>query len=195
MNRRAEKTGSSIIKRIIIPILIIGMISYAGYSYYAGHRGERKAQETIETLKTMIPGLGVDSDVVTGLGRDPLAYLSIDGIDIVGVLEIPSLDIMAPVTGQAVDDEEYFAKWLDGSPVKGHFRISGGRDDLFRRLASLKPGDRVVFTDIDGVRYGYEVLTQYHLKRWDEGDNELLLCYETDEDTYFVVGCSMILTK
>ena len=80
------------------------MISYAGYSYYAGHRGERKAQETIETLKTMIPGLGVDNDVVTGLGRDPLAYLSIDGVDIVGVIEIPSLDIMAPVMGQAQDD-------------------------------------------------------------------------------------------
>lgn len=195
MNRRTERTGSSIIRRIIIPILIIGVISYAVYSFYDGTRGERKAQSIVETLGQMIPGLGTDSDVATGLGRDPLASVSIEGVDIVGVLEIPSLDIMAPVTGQAQDDEENFAKWLDGSPVKGHFKIISGRDDLFRRLPSLKPGDRVAFTDIDGVRYRYEVMTQYHLKRWDEGDNELMLCYESDKDTYFVVGCSMMLSE
>ena len=195
MNRRAERTGSSIIRRIIIPILIIGVISYAGYSFYDGTRGERKARSIIEALGQMIPGLGVDSDVAMGLGRDPLASVPIEGIDIVGVLEIPSLDIMAPVMGQAQDDEEYFAKWLDGSPVKGHFKIIGGRDDLFRRLSGLKPGDRVAFTDIDGVRYRYEVMTQYHLKRWDEGDNELMLCFESDKDTYFVVGCNMMLSE
>ena len=56
----------------------------------------------------------------------------------------------------------------------------------------LKPGDKVAFTDIDGVRYEYEVTTQYHLKKWDQGENELQLCYETtDDDTYFVVGCGV----
>ena len=66
---------------------------------------------------------------------------------------------------------------------------------MFRRIAGLSPGDRVTFTDVDGVRYGYEVMTQYHLKKWDEGDNDLLVCYESDDDTYFVVGCSAILSK
>ena len=171
------------------------MFAFIAYNFYSGSRGDRRAKEVIATLKSIIPGLGVESDIVTGLGRDPLASISIDGIDIVGVLEIPSLDIMTPVMGQSQDDIEYFTKWLDGSPVKGHFSIIGGRDDIFRKLASLSPGDRVTFTDIDGVRYGYEVMTQYHLKKWDEGDNELLLCYESDNDTYFVVGCSMILTN
>ena len=190
-----EKKGKPSLIRVIVAIAIIGLIAFSAYNIYTGNRGDRKAADTIETLKTIIPGLGIETDEATGLGRDPLASLSIDGIDIVGVLEIPSLDIMTPVMGQTQDDIEYFTKWLDGSPVKGHFSIIGGRDDIFRKLASLKPGDRVTFTDIDGVRYGYEVKTQYHLKKWDVGDNELLLCYETDNDTYFVVGCSMILTK
>lgn len=191
---RVKKEKPSII-RVIILIIIFAMFAFIAYNFYSGSRGDRRSKDVIMTLKTIIPGLGVESDIVTGLGRDPLASISIDGIDIVGVLEIPSLDIMTPVMGQSQDDIEYFTKWLDGSPIKGHFSIIGGRDDVFRKLASLSPGDRVTFTDIDGVRYGYEVMTQYHLKKWNEGDNELLLCYESDNDTYFVVGCSMILTN
>ena len=140
-------------------------------------------------LQNIIPGLGSDTGVSTGLGRDPLAAVSIDGTDIVGVLEIPSLNIDAPVTAKDYS-EEYFATWLDGSPASGHFEILGNQADLFRNLPKLKPGDRVSFTDVDGVRYNYTVATQYHLKKWDDGDNDLLLCYTTDDDTYFVVGCT-----
>lgn len=191
---KAKKGKPSII-RIIISIIIVGMFAFIAYNIFSLNQGGRRAKDVIATLETIIPGLGVESDVATGLGRDPLASVSIDGIDIVGVLEIPSLDVVAPVMSQSQDDIEYFTKWLDGSPVKGHFKISGGRDDVFRKIASLSPGDRVAFTDVDGVRYGYEVMTQYHLKKWDEGDNDLLICYESDNDTYFVVGCSSILTK
>lgn len=191
---KANKGRKSLI-RIVISVLVIGMISFIAYSVYSANRGDRKAKDMIESLKTIIPGLGVESDVVTGLGRDPLASVSMDGIDIVGVVEVPSLDIMAPVMSENQDEIEYFTKWIGGSPVKGHFKIAGGHSDVFRKLSSLKPGDRVIFTDIDGIRYSYEVMTQYHLKKWDEGDNELQLCYESDDDTYFVVGCTMILTK
>ena len=51
------------------------------------------------------------------------------------------------------------------------------------------PGDNVSFTDVYGTTYEYKVTTQYHLKNWDEGDNDLLLCYRTDSDTVFTVGC------
>ena len=50
-------------------------------------------------------------------------------------------------------------------------------------------GDKVAFTDIDGVRYNYIVTTQFHLKDWDEADQDLMLCYKTDDNTQFVLGC------
>jgi len=192
---RSGKKGSSKIIRLVIAAVVICVAGYIGYTIYSGTRGDREAKNVIKSLERIIPGLGQESDMATGLGRDPLASVSIDDIDIVGVLEIPSLDIMAPVTSKAQDEVEYFTKWLDGSPVKGNFKVLGGRNDVFRKLAKLKPGDRVAFTDVDGVRYMYEVMTQYHLKKWDKGDNELLLCYESDNDTYFVVGCTMIMGK
>ena len=77
-----------------------------------------------------------------------------------------------------------------GSPAKGKFRIKGGRDDVFRKIEKAAPGDSVAFTDIDGVRYSYRVSTQFHLKDWDKADYDLMLCYESDEDTDFVLGCT-----
>jgi LPXTG-site transpeptidase (sortase) family protein len=113
-------------------------------------------------------------------------------VDIVGCLEIPSIDLRAPVTVKGAQ-QEGFATWLGGSPVKGRFSIIGGRDDVFRKLAKAKPGDRVMFTDIDGVRYVYEVTTQYHLKEWDKGDNDLMICFDSDSQTRFVLGCTKAL--
>ena len=140
-------------------------------------------------MKTLVPNLGVDTGIATGQGRDPLAALSIDEIDIVGCIEVPSIDLMAPVTASGYE-EEGFATIDGGSPVKGNLRLIGGRADVFRKISHAKPGDTVAFTDIDGVRYSYRVTTQFHLKDWDEADHDLMLCYRTDDNTQFVLGCT-----
>ncbi len=183
-----NKHGSSNLIRMIVALVLIVVLGLTGWKIYSNRHGGSNAESVMATLYEIIPNLGVDTGISTGVGKDPLAAISVNGIDIVGVLEVPSLNINAPVTGKA-DREEFFASWLDGSPVQGHFQVVGGRDDLFRNLSKLKPSDRVYFTDVDGVRYRYEVTTQYHLKKWDVGENDLQLCYETDNDTYFVVGC------
>jgi len=104
----SAKKGKPSIIRIIIVIIIVGMFAFFAYNMYSLNRGDRWAKEVIATLENIIPGLGIESGVATGLGRDPLASVSIDDIDIVGVLEIPSLDVMAPVMSQSQDDVEYF---------------------------------------------------------------------------------------
>ena len=43
---------------------------------------------------------------------------------------------------------------------------------------------------MDGARYRYEVTTQLNLKNWDDADYDLMLCYDTDDQTQFVVGCT-----
>ena len=179
-------------KKIIILILVLllcGGAAFGGYYYYQLHQGNREADAVLDAMYNVVPNLGQENDGATGNGRDPLAAMSINGIDIVGCLEIPSLNIMAPVRGKGSEGPG-FATWHSGSPVKGNLRISAAQEDLFRSIGKLRPGDKVFFTDIDGIRYSYQVTTQYHLKNWDEGDNELMLSYETDSDTHFVVGCS-----
>ena len=178
-------------KRIVkwvITAALLAVISYGAYTTVQLSSSMKHANEVLDTMKTLVPNLGVDTGISTGQGREPLAALSIDGIDIVGCIESASINLMAPVTAQGYE-EAGFAAIVSGSPVKGNLRLTGGRKDVFRKLAKTKPGDTVAFTDIDGVRYKYLVTTQFHLKDWDEADYDLMLCYKTDNNTQFVVGC------
>lgn len=174
---------------LIAVVLIIAAAAFCGYRYLQLEKASRQAEEVMETLRSVIPDFGIDTDSSSGQGRDPLPALVIDDKSIVGCIEIPSIDLMAPVTAAGYDAEG-FATVLGGSPVKGRFRIRGGRDDVFRKISKAQPGDRVAFTDIDGIRYRYRVTTQFHLKDWDEADNDLMLCYRTDDKTVFVLGCT-----
>ena len=185
---KKQKRSSNRIK-IAACLILITLAAFAGWKIYGDMSGSSKAGRVMKTLYEIVPGLGTDNGSQRGAGRETLSAVSIEGLDIVGVIEIPALDIMVPVTGKGCD-EEFFVSWLDGSPVKGQLRLAGGRNDIFRNLAKLQPGDNVSFTDIEGVRYDYRVMTQFHIKKWDEADNALQLCYETDSDTYFVVGCT-----
>ncbi len=177
---------------IIITIIVICAAAFAGWYVYTHKTAGDKADAVVKDLESLIPGLGAEEGYSSGAGRDPMGSLIVRGVDIVGCLEIPSIDLRAPVTVKG-GTEQGFAAWLGGSPVKGHFSIIGGMDDVFRNLAKAKPGDRVIFTDIDGVRYEYQVTTQYHLKKWDKGDNDLMLCFNSDSQTRFVLGCTKTL--
>ena len=181
-------TRSNVVK-LIAALLLITAVGYCGYKFYQLHTGSQHAESVLETMKSVIPNLGVDTGESTGRGRDPLPELVIDDKPIVGCLEVPAIDVMAPVT---VPDygESGFATMIGGSPVKGNFQIEGSHDDIFSDLSKLKPGDTAAFTDIDGVRYNYRVTTQFHLKDWDEADQDLMLCFRIDNDTMFVVVCT-----
>ena len=184
-------------KRIIILaviLLVTAVLAYEGYGYLQGRTdSEARAAEVMEKMQQMVPGLqksdDKDAPESSGTGRDPLVAMSIDGTDYVGCLSIPSLDVMIPVTSGETDDP-YFAGYIGGSALKGKLRLKGQWSGAFMGLSDLKPGNKVYFIDMDGVKYVYKVTTQYHLKSWDEGDNDLLLCYESDDKTDFVVGCT-----
>lgn len=175
--------------RLAIILLILAAIAFAGYRFLMIRQADRDAEEVLNAMNDLIPGLGVDSGISTGAGRDPLLTLSINNVDIVGCLEIPSLDLMVPVT---VKDEggDGFASVVSGSPVKGKFMLEGDHETTFIKLSKAQPGAKVTFTDIDGVRYNYSVITQFHLKNWDEADNDLMVTYRTDDQTRFVLGCA-----
>lgn len=181
-------TRSNVLK-LIAALLLITVVGYCGYKFLQIRTGSQHAESVLETMQSVIPNLGVDTGESTGRGRDPLPELVIDDKPIVGCLEIPAIDVMSPVTAPDYG-ESGFATVVGGSPVKGNFQIEGSHDDIFSDLSNLKPGDTAAFTDIDGVRYNYRVTTQFHLKDWDEADQDMMLCFRTDNDTMFVVGCT-----
>ena len=177
------------IAAIVAVLLVAAGLMRGGYLVKQQRAVKGQAQEVLEAMTTLIPGLGTETEGSGTMGRDPLASLSIHDNDIVGCLEIPSLDLTAPVLAKG-SKKAYFVTWKSGSPVKGKLRLQGGHKDIFADLVKAKPGDKVIFTDIDGVRYVYDVTTQYHLKAWAKADNDLILSYTVDENTDFVLGCT-----
>ncbi len=186
---KGKKRNAFWIAAIIALLLVAAGLFRGGYLIRGQKAAKKQAEDVLLTMQTLIPGLGTETEGSGTTGRDPLAALSVSDHDIVGCLEIPSLDIMAPVLTKK-SRQEYFVTWKSGSPVKGKLRLQGGRKDVFRDLSKANPGDKVIFTDIDGVRYAYTVTTQYHLKDWAKADNDLMLCYTVDEKTDFVLGCT-----
>ena len=177
-------------KNKIITILVIAAVcaaAAAGALYMQRKNASSEADSVLTTMKQLIPGLGVETGIQAGDGKDPLPVITLNDIDIVGCLEIPSIDLMAPVKAKG-ENKGGFITYKSGSAVKGKLFLYGSRNDVFAGLAKVKPGDRAAFTDVDGVRYLYSVLTQFHLKKWDEADYDLMLYYNTDSKTRFVVG-------
>lgn len=188
-------TGKIIL--IVVLILVAAVLACGGYYFSHLKASNGQARGVISSLEDLIPGYALDAenedpDENFTPGRDPLESFEVDGRQIVGALDIPALNLRAPVLDKD-QKEAFFVTWISGSPVKGTFRLEGGYEDVFFKLAKLKPGDRVIFTDMDGVRYVYEVTTQYHLKDWAEATNDLLLCYPADDQTDFVVGCTRVM--
>lgn len=184
---RKDSGGTGKIVLIVILVVIAAAALTAGYRAMHIKKVSAEADDVLRSMYEVVPGLGNENSVQSGDGKDPLPAVPINDIDIIGCLEVPSIDLTVPVTAKS-EARAGFASYLDGSAVKGRLRLTGNRDDVFGRISKLKPGAKAAFTDMDGVRYSYRVLTQFHLKKWDRADYDLMLCYFTDDKTRFVVG-------
>ena len=174
---------------VLIIAVLIALLLCVCYIFLPKKQENAESQAVIQTMEELVPYFGTDQTDSSGMGRDPLPVMQVNGVDIVGAIEIPSLDLRAPVTDKGVK-KKYFARWVSGSPVKGRLRLMGGKNDVFSRISKGKPGEMVIFTDVDGVRYEYSITTQFHLKDWSKADYDLMLCYKVDSDTKFVLGCT-----
>ena len=183
------RTGKETWKVILIMIVAVFAIAAAilGYRAIQIKRASAEAEEVLKAMYKIVPGLESGSEAQSGDGQDPFPAVTINDVDIVGCLEAPSIGLKVPVTSKS-EEKAGLATYAGGSPVKGGLTITGDRAGAFRNIEKLEPKEKVSFTDMDGVRYDYRVLTQFHLKNWDEAEYDLMLCYETDDKTMFVVG-------
>lgn len=84
---------------------------------------------------------------------------TVDGVDYIGVIAVPSLPLELPVAS------EWSYERLKTSPCRYSGSVYSGDMVLcahnysshFGQIKTLKPGDAVVFTDVDGNVYNYEV--------------------------------------
>ncbi len=87
----------------------------------------------------------------------PLAQ--INGRDCLGLLELPALERTLPVLAVSDDASLKYAPGCYAGSVYARNMVIAGHNytSHFGKLRTLKAGDRVFFTDLDGNRFAYEV--------------------------------------
>ncbi|MCD8091169.1 MAG: sortase [Clostridiales bacterium] len=154
---------------ITLGVLMIGAaFLLTGYNILDGLRAEKAAErETVilkegleEAAETAPDNFTADeTPIYVRYPEMEMPFISFDGENYVGVLEIPSLGLELPVKG------DYSLKGLKTAPCR--FSGSVYLDNMiicghnytshFGNLKNLTPGDQVNFTDGDGNPFSYIV--------------------------------------
>ena len=154
-------------------LLIAAALCVAVYNVWENRSAARHSEEAVSVLTGQIPeepsALPLEDEAASGgeieipdhiLAPDmEMPVLPMDGMDYIGILELPALDLTLPV----ISEWSYPALKL--APCR--FSGSAYQDDMviaahnyrthFSRLSELPEGSRVTFTDTDGNRFDFEV--------------------------------------
>lgn len=162
-------------------VLILAALSLLVYNRIENNRGEKEAKDSLAVLEQDIPyqktldrikndGYSkVPADNFGGgmnplqpeleLPNKPEKIVTTNGIDYIGVINIPAMDKTLPVTSGC----------NNRLMKKGACRYAGTVNDtnliicahnlpaFFKGLADLNSGDTIIFIDPDGQEYVYEI--------------------------------------
>ena len=153
-------------------VLLLAALGLTAYNLYEGMAAQKTAAAAVTHLETVVPPVPapvypVPEDVeeveIPDYLLDPTMEMPTEQVGdwaYIGVLEIPSLGLSLPV----IEDWNYPA--LRVAPCR--YTGSAYRDDLiivahnyrahFASLQELTPGDKAIFTDMDGNVFSYEMV-------------------------------------
>ena len=162
-----KKNG--LIRKICI-IAGIGLVTAAIVVLFAWqctiHTAEKQTKEYVNAIRESIPE---PQDTVSEERSDnTMPTLSIDETDFVGILEMPRHESALPVCTTWENISKYPCRF-DGSIYDSTLQIGGtsqkGQYDFYR---DISVGDPVIFTDMEGNSFSYEVTDLYYAKSADK---------------------------
>ena len=164
-------------------LLIAAALFLTGYNLFDQMRAQRSAAQAAAQLAERLPQTrqtDVPDYLLTPEMEMPVE--TIDGVDYVGVLRIPSLALELPVISQwSYPNLKIAPCRYTGDTYEDHLILAGHNyQSHFGMLKELLPGDLVRFTDVDGNIFSYsvettEVLGKNDVEELEEGDWDLTL--------------------
>ncbi|MGN0266872.1 MAG: sortase [Lachnospiraceae bacterium] len=153
---------------ITIGLLLIAAAFFLTiYNLYDNLRAEQSAGQVIDQLKDGLPSDGAaDSDGETGIPSYVLCpemempVEMVNGMEIVGVLRIPALELELPVISQwSYPNLKKAPCRYSGSAYLNNLVICGHNyASHFGSLKKLSEGDQAVFADMDGNVFTYKMV-------------------------------------
>lgn len=167
---KQRKSGLSAGKVLILlgVVLMLSAAGLYGYNRMVDYRAGQESETAVITLVEEIQAsqveiLEVPEEKADEKSPAALKVAELDGAYYMGVLTIPALEKILPVQSD----------WSEAKLKKSPCRYSGGLEEgelviaghnykkHFSGLATLKLGDSIVFTDLEGNQLFYEVREIY----------------------------------
>lgn len=159
-NKQTNRKGVFLITAGLL--LIVAALGFLGYNLWDDHRATESVESIAAQLRVEIP----EMPEYIPYPNAEMPVRTIDGVDYIGMLEIPSQGLELPI----ISEWSYSA--LQIAPCR--YEGTAYRDSLiiaahnyrshFRPLNNLVAGDEVRFTDVDGNVFRYEVVLRETLE-------------------------------
>ena len=138
---------------------------------------ETRAQDYVHTLRTLLPE--PQGSVPEERRDNTMPVVSLDGVDFIGILEMPRYGSSLPVCGDWGQTFRYPCSF-SGSIYNGSLQVGmtsqKGQYDFYREISV---GDTIYFTDMEGSRFVFTVTD---------------LCYEKHADPAALTSKESALT-
>ncbi len=150
-------------------IFLAAAFCLTAFNLYDELRAERSARQAVESLKKHIPTKNT-SQMMTNEENEIPDYIlnpnmemptdEQDRIDYIGILRIPSLDLELPVISEWSYSNLRIAPCrYSGSTYQDNLSIAAHNyPSHFGLLKTMSEGDEVLFTDMDGNIFNYQVV-------------------------------------
>lgn len=179
-------------------LLLVGAMGVALYNFRDETRAENASQELVLQLTESIDYKEQASTLSYDMGGVPAPLLrerelpdyklnpdmdmperTIDGYTYIGTLELVRQEVVMPIQTQWVYEKSKKSpcRYLGSVYSKDLILAAHNFQSHFGKIKDLASGDKVVFTDLDGNRFEYQVLYSEQLK---PSDVELMVSGDWD---------------
>ena len=136
-------------------IFIISSVGFVAYNRWENENAEDIAQDLLEDIQSIIEEKQPEQFL-----PEEMATVKVDGYECIGILSVPVLDLELPVlTDWSYAKLKKAPCHYYGTYYEKDFVIAAHNyESHFGRLPELLAGDIVIFTDVNGVVYYYEVV-------------------------------------
>ena len=163
-------------------LLLTAALGLAAWNLYEGYRAEQTSTTVVQQLHTVVPDTPVQPTTPTlpdstGSGEVEIPdyilapdmempTVTVDGRKYIGTLALPSLGLEFPIVSRWSYDALLDSPCrYTGSAYSGDLVLAAHNyNSHFGKLKNLHQGDRVIFTDVDGNVFTYEVAVKETLR-------------------------------
>ena len=145
-----------LISVILGVVCLLGSLSLVIYNHFEDKNAAEVSRAMLEDLKTAIH----ENKVSLDNHQSEMPTIMVDGYECIGYLSIPSLNLELPVlTDWSYEKLKKAPCLYYGSYFEKNFVIAAHNyKSHFGRLSELHKGDKVIFTNVVGKAYKYEVI-------------------------------------